>query len=51
VAEEVTALLPQPSGFEGVGLFGEAIDSRDEAVSKGVESRKLALDLDAFAQF
>src|SRR5262245_53011423 len=41
-------LLRQPGGFEGLGLFGEAIDSHDEAVSKGVESRKLALDLDSF---
>ena len=23
-------LLPQPGGFEGFGLFGEAIDSHDE---------------------
>ena len=41
-------LLRQSGGFEGVGLLGEAIDSHDEAVSKGVESWKLALDLDAF---
>ena len=40
-------LLRQPGGFEGLGLVGEAVDSHDEAVSKGVKSRKLPLDLDA----